>query len=282
MPHASGSVEPVLGIVRLLLIGRLALAVPVVNPCPARPMRLRSMDQVVEERVTVNFGGAVTIQSLSIGAFTGTFDNSVNNNNFTLNLSGSASVFVGSGNLARTYKLGTATYTLSGTIAGLNFGSIGNLTFSGAGSTISFTGTGLKIFTTGNLTWGGVSFGASSGNGYCQFPAGSCTITTLAIAAPNNASVAAGIGLTLTNPLTLTGSASSQIGLMSNSVGSQVGLTVPAGSTATWCAFRDMGFSNTLTATNSFDLLNNGGVTITPPSGGGGGGSGPSFSATIF
>src|SRR3954451_7178669 len=34
--------------------------------------------------VTLNFGGTITIQSLTMGTLAGTFDNSVNNNNITV------------------------------------------------------------------------------------------------------------------------------------------------------------------------------------------------------
>src|SRR5689334_24115345 len=54
--------------------------------------------------VTLNFGGTITVQSITMGAFTGTWDNSVNNNDITVTASGSC--FSGSGSGTRTIKLG--------------------------------------------------------------------------------------------------------------------------------------------------------------------------------
>src|SRR5262249_37995777 len=91
--------------------------------------------------VTLNFGGTITIQSLTLGAFTGTFDNSVNNNNITVTATGNA--FSGTGTATRTIKLGTATYTLTATgNVAWNFSNATGLTYTGnSGANIVFSGT---------------------------------------------------------------------------------------------------------------------------------------------
>jgi hypothetical protein len=58
--------------------------------------------------------------------------------------------------------------------------------------------------------------------------------------------------------------------LMSSSLGSQTNITAAAGSAAQWCAVRDISFSGSPLATDSLDLGNNSGITITPPGSGGG------------
>ncbi len=58
--------------------------------------------------VTLNFGGTITIQTFTMGAFTGTIDNSINNNNM------STQGFNVTGTGVRALKLGSATYTTDG------------------------------------------------------------------------------------------------------------------------------------------------------------------------
>lgn len=231
--------------------------------------------------VTLNFGGTITIQSLTLGSFTGTFDNSVNNNNFTITANGACFVVSGSG--TRTIKLGSATYTLNNTTGPTYTASnTTGLTLQASSATIAFTGAAaVKSFTGGNSqTYGTVSFAASTGSGRC-LPANTFTTGTLTVTAPNLLVLGSGVTTTVSTTLNLAGSSGSEIGVVSDVFGSTATMAIPAAQTATWCAFRDVTFSgNTLTATSSFDLGHNSGVTISAPSGGGG--SGPSFSASIF
>ena len=119
--------------------------------------------------VTLNFGGTITVQSISCGAFTGTWDNSVNDNDITLTANGG---FNSSGSGARTIKLGTATYTLTGNLGQWNFSAVTNLTYTGnTGANIIFTGsTGNRILTSNGLSHRNVTFGASSGAGNRRTP----------------------------------------------------------------------------------------------------------------
>jgi hypothetical protein len=216
--------------------------------------------------VTLNFGGTITIQSLTCGAFTGTLDNSVNNNNITMTANGG---FSGSGAGVRTFKLGTATYTLSGSSASWNINNAANLTFSGASSTITFTsGSGPRLLqTAATLTYGTLNLGSCSGAGFYHFATG-ISLANLHITAPCTVEFATFATVNISNAFTWTGSASLPIGIISDGLGSQATIAAAAGSTASWCAFRDMAFTGSPVASNSFDLLNNSGITITGPSAG--------------
>lgn len=91
--------------------------------------------------VTLNFGGTWTIASLICGTFTGTIDNSINNNNITFN--GTASTpFNCSGSATRTLKLGSATYTINSPVGGSiwNISNGANLTLQAGTSTITWAG----------------------------------------------------------------------------------------------------------------------------------------------
>jgi hypothetical protein len=221
--------------------------------------------------VTVNFGGTISIQSLNMGAFTGTFDNSANNNNIAVSATGSAFNLSGSG--TRTINLGSATYTMSATAATFNIATVTGLTLSAASATISFTGaTGTRTMSLNGAaghTFGAVSFGASSGAGVCFINA-ACTIGTLNITAPNYVQFPAGGTVTVSNSLAWAGSSGSEITLASSSFGTVATVGAAASSALSWCAVRDMTFTGSPTATNSFDLLHNSGITIDPPGGGGG------------
>lgn len=218
--------------------------------------------------VTLNFGGTITIQSLTMGTFTGTFDNSVNNNNITV--SGSSG-FGLSGSAVRTYKLGTATYTLTSGSASWSFGTSSNATFTAGSSTITFSGgSSTKSFAGGDKTYGTVNFGAVSGNGMYSVN-GSNTFAHLNITAPNLFEFQISQTQTISNSVAWAGSSGSEIALLTNSNNSATTMAFAAGSTMQWCAFRGQTCSGSPVATNSFDLGNNSGISITAPSAGGGG-----------
>lgn len=225
--------------------------------------------------VTVNFGGTITLQQLTCGAFTGTLDFSVNNNSVTLTTSG----FSGTGSATRTIKLGNGTWTLSqasGTVWNIN--QVTGLTFNANSSTISLTGTGtaaLRTFTAGSgLSYNIVSFNGNANGGAIQITlAGSTTIATLNISAPNYIFQTASQTLTVTNALNISGSSGSEIGFASNTTGTRATVSSANNGTFSWCAFKDMAFAGggTFAATSSFDLGDNTGITITAPASGGGG-----------
>ncbi len=216
--------------------------------------------------VTVNFGGPITVQSIAMGAFTGTWDNSVNNNNITVTASAG---FNGSGSGARTIKLGTATYTISGSAGVFTFATITNLTYTGnTGANIVFTGsTSNRSFHggSGGLSHGNVTLGASSGAG-AYTVAGASTIASLTITAPNLVQFGTAATNTITSAFNWIGSVGAKICVMCDSVGGGLPtINVAANSVAAWCAFRDVGFTGSPVAHNSFDLGNVSGITINAP-----------------
>lgn len=221
--------------------------------------------------VTLNFGGTITIQSLTMGAFTGTWDNSVNNNNVTITNSGTAFNISGSG--TRTLKFGTATYTLSGTNATMTSATVTNLTFTGnTGCTIAFTGTGARTFTSGSISHGNITVGAaSSGGSFTINGSSTMTLNGLSISPTNYIVIASGITVTISTAFTWTGTSSNQIAVVAGTPGSSASIAAAASSTAAWTAFYMVTFTGSPTASNSFDLGGNGGITITAPSVGGGG-----------
>jgi hypothetical protein len=216
--------------------------------------------------VTLNFGGTVTINSLTMGAFTGTFDNSVNNNNFSL--ASSTSVINGAGSATRTYKMGSATYTLTNNAATVSLQTVTNLTYQGSNCTFAFTGSTAQraLNLTTGITYGTISIGASSGAGNFLFN-GTGTITALLVTAPNVLQVGFFGTLTINNAFALNGTSAGAIIYWS---GQSSTLNCAAGSTMTWAAIYGFAFTGSPVATNSFNLLNNSGITITPPSTGGG------------
>lgn len=234
--------------------------------------------------VTLNFGGTITIQSLAMGAFTGTFENSVNNNNITMTASGGAFNISGTG--TRTIKLGTATYTLSNNSVTFNAGTATNLTYTASSATIAFTGaSGTRAILSSSgtaLSHGNVTVAASSGAGRFQVNSNNAaqTLKSLTITAPNYIEFPPAGTTTITDAFNWAGSSSSQIAICSMTTTSSATVAATAGSVASWCSFRDMTFTGSPVASNSFNLGNNSGITINAPSGGGGAGAG--FSATIF
>ncbi|MCP1832846.1 hypothetical protein [Bradyrhizobium sp. USDA 4545] len=209
--------------------------------------------------VTLNFGGTITIQSLTMGAFTGTFDNSVNNNPITMSLVG-GTAFNLSGSATRTITLGSATYTMSGSTT-FSASNIANMTFSGASSTIVMSGSG-KTFNGATLTFGTVTFGAATGTATTNI-IGTSTFGTMNIAGPNYVTVPNSGGPIITT-LNCTGTSSNQVFL--SGISSGAGAISVGGSIGTWCAIWGITFTGSPSASNSFGVGNSG-ITITPPSG---------------
>ena len=68
------------------------------------------------------------------------------------------------------------------------------------------------------------------------------------------------------NPMVVTGTASLPIMFLCNTATGNANMALAASSTFEWCLFRDLTFTGSPVANNSFDL----GITITAPSSGGG------------
>lgn len=226
--------------------------------------------------ITLNFGGTFSITSLTMGAFGGTFDNSVNNNNIT---AGGSITWSGTG--TRTIKLGTATYTATTGAATMGADTVNNLTYTGnSGASFVFSGANairkFDMGSSGSFAHGNVTFAASTGTGYVQITSltSTNTLKSLTINGPNYVGQVSNAVITVTpNALTFNGSASGLIVVQPvDSAITSVEFVPGAGSSAIWTAFRGV-VSTGLVATNSFAFGNATGITITAPATGGSGGT---------
>lgn len=215
----------------------------------------------------------VTMASITMGAFTGTLDFSVNNPSMTL--TGTFSV---NGGGTRTLNLGSGTFTL--TLSNGNCWdatAIGGLTFNAGTSTLLTSGavSGTRGFILNTLTYATISLGAVTATANPHVLSGAATIGTLNMTAPNNVSFATATTFTITNAFIWSGSSSNQFNFFSSSTSAASTISVASGNpTISWAALRFLTFTGgaTFTATNSFDNKSNPGITITPPSSGGAGG----------
>jgi len=216
---------------------------------------------------TVTVIGNISCQSITCGAFTGTLDFSVNNNNVTLSANGG---FNGSGTATRTINLGNGLWTISttGTSTPWNMATTTGLTFNANGSTISFTGVGnaVRTFAGGGLTYSTVSFGPNTSGATGALISGANTFAALTLVAPFNLSLTALVTQTVT-ALNSNGSPGS-VNFIDASSASQATINAAAGTiTISYTVIRNMVFGGgaTFRAGNSFNLGNNSGITITPP-----------------
>lgn len=217
--------------------------------------------------VTVNFGGTITVQSITCGAFTGTLDFSANNNSVTLSAAGG---FSGSGAGTRTINLGNGTWTLSATSASWIMTTTTGLTFNANSSTIAFSSVSTSLqrnFGGGGLTYNIVTFGNNGGSGGNINISLANTFATLNIIAPNYVTFPNGVTTTVTNAMSSAGSSGSEIGLACATAGGTATISSANNHALSWYGIRDMAFTGggTPTATSSFDLGHNSGITITAP-----------------
>lgn len=217
---------------------------------------------------TVTVNTTVNVQSITLSANTGqTIDFSANNNNVTI---GSFSS-IGAG--SRTLNMGNGTWTLTGTGSTWNIAGGGVITLNANSSVLTFTGaTALsRAFTSGGKTYSTVNIAANTGGGPLNI-GGAPTISTLNISGPNNVKLAGGTTLTVTS-LSISGLSSGAILIESDSGSSTTATISVASGTVTpqWTVMRALICSGgaTFTASNSFDLGNNSGVTIGTPVAGG-------------
>ncbi len=221
--------------------------------------------------VTVNFGGTISIGSLTCGAFTGTLDFSANNNSITI-----SNLFNGGGSATRTLNLGGGTWTFTNTGTGTpwTLTPTTNLTFNANSSTILFSGTTAlnRNFATDAVTYNKFTIGANPGGGVVSL-SGSSTYSTVTINGPNSYSLANLITVTTTT-LAVTGTSGSEVLLVSDLPGHTSTISVASGTqTLNWVGIRGIHFSGgaTFSATNGFDMGLNSGISFPASSGGGGG-----------
>lgn len=214
--------------------------------------------------VTVDFGGTITILSLDLGAFTGTWDNSVNNNNITMTATSTTSFSI-SGSGTRTIKLGSAVYELSGTGSQFSGTTHSNLTFQPGTSTIYMSGSGARTFRGGDLTYANFRNGAMSPTGVLLV-INSNTFSGFQIDPPSFIEISGGENTTVTGSVNWNGTTSNKITLSTNANQTSANWVFPAGQTLTYVALRGVNVtSGAPVANNSFDLKNNAGITINPP-----------------
>lgn len=224
-------------------------------------------------------GGTVTVDttvnglsllSITAGAFTGTLDFSVNNPSMTI-----TSTFNASGAGTRTINLGSGTFTLTGSNANVwDATTTTGLTLSAASATFSIVGPGSLVnpqtFAGGGKTYGTLNVG-SRAFATAVTISGANTFAALNLTAPLYKFNLPSGTTTITNAIAWNGTSSNQ--LFINGPGGASGvatLAVAAGSAISWAALAAVTFTGaTVPATNSFDLQNNIGATITPPSAGG-------------
>lgn len=226
-------------------------------------------------------GGTVTVntnfsvRTLTMSAFTGTLDLATNNNSPTIGVNG----FVNTGAGVRTLNMGSGTWTLTTTTSGTMWSQAGatNLTFNCNTSTIKLTGGGtaartiaLGAFTYNTITLDGFTASQPSNVSTTLTIATTTTIATLNVTGPNFVEFTGGQTIAITNAWNVTGTSSAPIAIKSSASNSVVTISSANNGTFSWCAFRGATFTGggTFTATNSFDLLDNTGITISPPSAG--------------
>lgn len=181
--------------------------------------------------------------------------------------------FLSTGSSTRTLNLGNGVWTLSttwsATATGMTFNkNAGNLKFTGSSTaavTIAFA------FSGGGLVYNDVWFSGSKG---LISLSGSNTFADWKI--DGNAGVIVNItsgSTTTVSSLSIAGASGGAIILQSSTLGTQATISDASGTnTLDWCAIRDLAFTGgaTFAATNSYDMGDNSGITITGPGGGAG------------
>lgn len=227
--------------------------------------------------ITVNTNPTIT--SLTMGACTASttgciLDFSANNNNISMG------TFSGTGTGARTLNMGSGTWTISSNAGTVwNTTTVTSFTFNPNTSTLLFssgaTSSG-RTFSSAALTYSTVSIAANSNIGSFTFNEGGSTLGALLVAAPNNILFTASSTRTITNAFSINGaSLSSVISFMGTTPSATPAtISIATGTPSfTYTVFREMTFSGgaTFTATNSIDLGQNIGISITAPTTGSGG-----------
>jgi hypothetical protein len=221
--------------------------------------------------VAATINASNTLVSLTCGAFTGTLDFATNNPSITFTLASSPNFSI-SGTGARTINGGTGTFTMVG-----NNGScfdaatttnLSNPTTAFANATLVLNnpanGNG-QTFAGGGLTYGTLSIGAHTGGAGVSLT-GNNTFTTLSMTAPVAFTAANASTTTITNAFAWNGSSSAQLSISNTGSDSKATFACAVGSVISWALIRGTAFTGTtVVATNSFDLKNNSGSTITAP-----------------
>lgn len=225
--------------------------------------------------VAATINGSNTLNQISAGAFTGTLDFSVNNPSITL-----TGALLLSGTGARTYLMGTGTFTMTntsgtvfdlGTTTNLN----GSSNLSTATYTLAATTSSNRAFSGGGRTYGPLVVSTNTNRGTISF-SGNNTFASWSIAAGTSIGLPGSGTTTITTAPTLSGgSVSTPITLVSGLPANITTISVASGTfSCDYCAILGIVATGgaTFSATNTYDLGRNTGWSITPPSVGGGGG----------
>lgn len=217
--------------------------------------------------VTVDFGGLITINSLTMTTFTGTLDFATNNNSLTM-----AGSFGASGAATRTLNLGSGTFTITGNTSNWDTSGSG-LTLDAGTSTIAMAATGGttdRRFFAGGKTYSTITVaGATSA---LSFTNAGFTAATLTIAADVTILFHGGATFTITTLTGITGTPSAPVMFRNSGVlGGRAIISSANNFTGSWMGLSQMQFQGggTFTANDSFDFENNTGITINAPSVGG-------------
>lgn len=224
--------------------------------------------------VAATINASNTILGLTAGAFTGTLDFSVNNPSIIIGGGSTGISFTGTG--ARTIKMGTGTFTISGgltwdltTTTNLNASSSFNACSIVMGRPAAGNG-GQLTFGGGAQAYGSVSFPdatLAAAQGWSFSPGIGASFVNLTIGATV---IYANVlqSFTVTN-LTINGISAGRpalVGRLPNAGTDNKPTITVTSATINYAALRSLTFSGSPTANNSMDLGENSGITINPPS----------------
>jgi hypothetical protein len=214
----------------------------------------------------------IAFGSLTAGQFTGTL--AFNTNNPNMSFTGLVS-FSGTG--TRTIDMGSGTWTFTGNSTVFTCATSTGLTPTFQNAPLSFTGNNnFRTFAGGGRTYGSLTIGNNTPTGSFILTGGN-TFASMTVGSGITIAASNFQDQTITGALTVTGTSTNQSGIIgSMDSTTKTTFTVGSASTLTWSGIGNIAKAGagSITATNSFDLGNNSGVTITAPSAGGGGGRG--------
>lgn len=227
---------------------------------------------------TITVNTTVTVQQITMGACTAStagciLDFSANNNNVTLSIALSST-----GTGVRTLNMGNGAWVLnstSGTV--LDFSTSTNFTFTRNSSTLSVvcgTASNNRTLQLGtSKAFPVTTFGQSGGFNYVVILAGTTpSFANIVFQSPIEIQFPAGGTVTLEAVPTWAGSAyNSVLNFRSSSTGTTATVSLASGVVnIDWASFKTIAFTGgaTWTATNSFDVRGNSGISISGPSGG--------------
>lgn len=215
-----------------------------------------------------NGAGIVTVQQITMGAFTGTLDFAMHDNNVTLSVALS-----GTGTGVRTLNMGNGTWTITGAASTVfDFGTVTNLTFNSNSSKVLLqaTPTSQRFVNLGtSLIHNEISI---NDIGTARPPldfANPATITTLTLTKANFLRLQSSVTFIVTNAFSGAGGDSTTQTSLESTSSAAATLSVGGACTLNWAAIRGItkAGAGSITAINSFNLGNVNGISISAPGG---------------